>query len=32
MNRIIHVAVTGGRQLSDFNIIRIVIVRYIRKT
>ena len=31
-NRHIHTAVTGGRQLSDFNIIRILIVRYIRKT
>jgi len=31
MNRHIHTAVTDGRQLSDFNIIRILIVRYIRK-
>jgi len=29
---IIHTAVTGGRQLSDYNIIRIRIVRYSRKT
>jgi len=29
---VIHTAVTGGRQLSDFNIIHILIVRYIRKT
>ena len=29
MNRHIHVPLTGGRQLSDFNIIRILIVRYI---
>jgi len=34
-NRHIHTAMTGGRpyrQFSDFNIIRILIVRYIRKT
>ena len=28
----IHTTVTGGRQLSDFNTIRIIIVGYIRKT